>query len=175
MRGANTIPIMEAGELCDCFVKQIKRTYQAESCLQNTLPLMAGVAVIPELSRVLCVRWNETLSHLERLHEIFHRMECTLDPEARERFYDLICENDGSFDCTIVQCVIDDRLIDAALRIDSQLIADYYALCDYARWLGHDDITHLLWSNLVEVRQTSQILSELSCEVLLMRSAASYN
>jgi ferritin-like metal-binding protein YciE len=152
---ANPVSGVQPGEiynmsLKDVMIDELRDMYSAENQLVKALPKLAKGARDPKLKELFATHLEETKGHVERLKEVFAKLDekatgehCNGMEGVIEEGADALEKNEkgASFDC---------GLIGAALRTEHYEIAGYQATIAMATTLEIGEIVGLLSANLKE-------------------------
>jgi ferritin-like metal-binding protein YciE len=156
---------MHPDSLRDLMIDELKDLYNAENQLLKALPKMAKAATSRELKRAFESHLKETEGQVERLVQIFDRLDASPKGKKCKAMEGLveegseIMEEDGELD------VLDAGLIAAAQRVEHYEIAGYGCVRTYAQLLGETKIAGLLQRTLDEEAAADRKLTELSKQI----------
>jgi ferritin-like metal-binding protein YciE len=153
---------MQASELREIFVDEIKDIYSAEAQLVKALPKMAKAAVSNELRSAFEKHLEQTKEHAARLEQIFAGLE--EKPTGKKCFgmQGLIKEGAAAIDEDYEGQAKDTVLIGAAQRVEHYEIAAYGTVRAIAEKLGERQAVTLLSKTLQEEKDTDEKLTELA-------------
>jgi len=143
--------------LRDVFVEQLKDLYNAEQQLVKALPKMAKAATSPDLAQGFEEHLEQTKGHVNRLEEIFKKLEEKTTGKAMEG---LIKEGAETIEEDASDAAKDAMLIAAAQRVEHYEIAGYGSVKTYADLLGESEASELLAETLQEEKDTDEKLTE---------------
>jgi ferritin-like metal-binding protein YciE len=146
----------------DLYIDQLKDLYSAEKQLVQALPKMAKAATTPELRQGFEEHLQQTKQQMERLDEIFARLETKSGGKKCKGMEGLIEEGKEAIDLETEPMIRDAALIAAAQRVEHYEIAGYGTARTFAEQLGFDDDRALLQQTLEEEEQTDQRLTALA-------------
>lgn len=134
------------------YVEELKDLYSAETQLTKALPKIAQAASSEQLRQAFEQHLKETEGHVQRLEQIFEKLEwsprgkrCKGMAGLIEEGSELIGEK-GALDAD----VLDAGLIAAAQRVEHYEIAAYGTARAFAEQLGHREAAQLLQQTLDE-------------------------
>jgi ferritin-like metal-binding protein YciE len=153
---------MKLTSLRDLYVDQLRDLYSAETQLVKVLPKMAKAASSEELRNTFQEDIKQTKTHLNRLDQIFERLD--INPKGRKckGMEGLIDEGKGAIKENKESDVLDADLIAAAQRMEHYEIAGYGCVRTYATLLEENQAAEVLQTTLDEEKETDERLTELS-------------
>jgi len=146
--------------LRDVFVEQLKDLYNAEQQLVKALPKMAKAATSPDLAQGFEEHLEQTKGHVNRLEEIFKKLEEKPTGKKCKAMEGLIKEGSETIAEDASDAAKDAMLIAAAQRVEHYEIAGYGSVKTYADLLGEDEAAELLAETLQEEKDTDEKLTE---------------
>jgi ferritin-like metal-binding protein YciE len=146
--------------LRDVFVEQLKDLYNAEHQLLKALPKMAKAATSPDLAQGFEEHLEQTKGHVNRLEEIFKKLEEKPTGKKCKAMEGLIKEGAETIAEDASDAAKDAMLIAAAQRVEHYEIAGYGSVKTYADLLGEDEAAELLAETLQEEKDTDEKLTE---------------
>src|SRR6202043_1593322 len=153
---------MKLDSLKKLYVEELRDLYSAETQLVKALPKMAKGASSAELKQAFGNHLEQTKEHVERLSEIFDRLDEKPAGKTCKAMKGLIEEGSEMLAQEGDESVIDAGLIGAAQRVEHYEIAAYGTVRTFADLLGEDEAVELLQETLDEEGQTDKELSELA-------------
>lgn len=153
---------MKLDSLKKLYVEELRDLYSAETQLVKALPKMAKGASSEELKQAFESHLEQTKEHVERLDEIFARLEERPTGKTCKAMKGLIEEGSEMLEEEGEESVIDAGLIGAAQRVEHYEIAAYGTVRTFADLLGEDEAVELLQQTLDEEGETDKELSELA-------------
>jgi ferritin-like metal-binding protein YciE len=156
--------------LHDLFVHELKDLYSAENQIIRALPKMAKNASSPELKRSFEEHLDQTREHVERLKQIFDRIDEAPGRQKCKGMEGLIEEGKDLMEEDVDGDVLDAGLIGAAQRVEHYEIAAYGTARAFAEQLGNSQAAKLLQRTLDEEAATDEKLTRLA-ESLVNREA----
>jgi ferritin-like metal-binding protein YciE len=146
--------------LGDFFHDELKDLYRAELYVETILPAMKMAASSGELVAAFEAHYEQTLSHLNRLEQIFHMLGFAPEAKKCEAMEGLVKEAERVINETeIGTATRDTGLIMAAQKIEHYEIATYGCLHKVAISSGYDEIAGILLELLNEKKETDKILT----------------
>jgi ferritin-like metal-binding protein YciE len=153
---------MKLNSLDKLYLEELRDLYSAETQLVKALPKMAKGASSDELKEAFESHLEQTKEHVERLTEIFDRLEEKPTGKTCQAMKGLIEEGSEMLEQEGDESVIDAGLIAAAQRVEHYEIAAYGTVRTFANLLGEDEAAELLQQTLDEEGETDKQLSELA-------------
>ena len=153
---------MKLNSLNKLYLEELRDLYSAETQLVKALPKMAKGASSDELKEAFESHLEQTKEHVERLTEIFDRLEEKPTGKTCKAMKGLIEEGSEMLEQEGDESVIDAGLIAAAQRVEHYEIAAYGTVRTFADLLGEDEAAELLQQTLDEEGETDKQLSELA-------------
>jgi ferritin-like metal-binding protein YciE len=153
---------MEIDSLEKLYVDELKDLYSAEKQLVQALPRMAKKATNPQLRAGFEEHLEVTKKQVERLDQIFERLERSPRGKKCKAMEGLIEEGKEMMQEDMEPEVMDAALIAAAQRIEHYEIAGYGTVRTYARLLGQEEDARLLQLTLNEEGDTDKRLTQLA-------------
>jgi ferritin-like metal-binding protein YciE len=146
--------------LRDVFVEQLKDLYNAEQQLVKALPKMAKAATSPDLAQGFEEHLEQTKGHVNRLEEIFQKLDEKPTGKKCKAMEGLIKEGSETIEEDASDAAKDALLIAAAQRVEHYEIAGYGSVKTYADLLGENEAAELLAETLQEEKDTDEKLTE---------------
>src|SRR5262249_10594166 len=153
---------MKMETLQDLFVDELKDLYNAENQLVKALPKMAKGASSTELRTAFEDHLEQTIGHVERLEQIFQRLNVSPKGKRCKAMQGLIKEGSERLGEFEDQAVCDAGIIAAAQRVEHYEIAGYGCARTFAHLLGHHEAADLLQRTLDEESETDKRLTEIA-------------
>ena len=157
---------MKLDTLKKLYVEELRDLYSAENQLLKALPKMAKGASSAELKQAFEDHLELTKEHVERLDEIFTRLDEKPTGKTCKAMKGLIEEGSEMLEEEGEESVIDAGLIGAAQRVEHYEMAAYGTVRTFANLLGEEEAAELLQQTLDEESVTDKHLSELAEEVV---------
>jgi ferritin-like metal-binding protein YciE len=153
---------MSLDSLHGLYVGELKDLYSAEKQILQALPRMAKKAANPLLRQTFEEHLEVTRKQVERLDEIFERLERSPRGKKCKGMEGLIEESKEIMQEDLEPEVMDAVLISAAHKIEHYEIAGYGTVCTYARLLGEEEDARLIQQTLDEEGQADEKLTRLA-------------
>ncbi len=153
---------MKLNSLQDLYLNEIKDLYDGEHRIIKALPKMAEAASSPELRSAFQEHLDQTRRQVDRLEQIFRKMNETPKGQKCKGLEGIIDEGEDTMDKDSPAAVRDAALIAAAQRVEHYEIAAYGTLRTFARRLGFEDHAQLLQETLQEEGSTDKKLTSLA-------------
>src|SRR5882762_11099132 len=153
---------MKLDSLKKLYLEELRDLYSAETQLVKALPKMVKGASSAELKEAFGNHLEQTEEHVERLNEIFGRLDEKPTGKTCKAMKGLIEEGSEMLEEEGEESVIDAGLIGAAQRVEHYEIAAYGTARTFANLLGEDEAAEVLQETLDEEGETDKQLSELA-------------
>ena len=153
---------MKLESLQDLYVSELKDLYSAENQLLKALPKMAKAASSPDLQAAFKDHLEETRGQVERLEEIFKKLDHSPKGKKCKAMEGLIKEGEELIAEDAESEVLDAGLIAAAQRVEHYEMAGYGCVRAYARLLGDEDAAELLQETLDEEGAADKKLTDIA-------------
>lgn len=153
---------MKLNTLTDLLHEQLKDIYSAENQLIKALPKMAKAASSPELKQAFEKHFAETEQQVQRLDQIFERLEIKPGRKKCKAMEGLIAEGQETVAEDAEPMVHDAALIAAAQRVEHYEIAAYGCAKTFASLIGDAETADLLEVSLEEESQADVKLTEVA-------------
>ena len=157
----------------DLFLHGLKDIYYAEQQITKALPKMIEKATNRDLAQGLRTHLEETKKQIERLDQVFKKLDQRpkgTDCPAIDALIKEANETAGEVDD---KAVLDAALIAAAQAVEHYEIARYGTLIAWAHELGHDDVVRFLTANLNEEKAADSKLNNIALRKGVNMKAAS--
>ena len=151
---------MEAENLAELLVEELKDLYSAENQLVKALPKMAKAATSPELKKGFEKHLEETRGHVERLGKACQILEASPKGSKCKAMEGLIEEGKEIIEDHDDEETLDAALICAAQKVEHYEIASYGTVKRWAELLEMNDVAKLLDQTLKEEKATDEKLSQ---------------
>ena len=156
---------MQLESLHDLYVDELKDLYNAENQLLKALPKMAKAASASELRTAFEDHLEETREQVQRLEQIFKKLDVSPKGKKCKAMEGLIDEGKEVME-EAQPPVLDAALIAAAQRVEHYEMAGYGCVRTFARLLGYDDAAELLQETLDEEGAADERLTELAESII---------
>jgi ferritin-like metal-binding protein YciE len=163
---------MKLESLETLYIEELRDIYNAENQLVKALPKMAKAASSPELKQAFEEHLEQTQEHVDRLEEIFKKLDKKPSGKTCHAMKGLVEEGSEIIEQEGEDHVIDAGLIAAAQKVEHYEIASYGTVRTWAEILGEDDAAELLQQTLDEEGETDKRLTELAEEIVNVEAAA---
>jgi ferritin-like metal-binding protein YciE len=153
---------MKIQSLQDLFVDELRDLYNAENQLVKALPKMAKSANSTDLQEAIEEHLEQTKGHVERLEQIFEKLE--LSPKGKKclGMQGLIEEGKEVLSEDMEDNVLDAAIIAAAQRVEHYEMAGYGTARTFAKMLGQKEAARLLQETLDEESEANEKLTQLA-------------
>jgi ferritin-like metal-binding protein YciE len=142
--------------------EQINDMYSAEKQLLKALPKMANAAHSQELKTAFENHLHETEEQINRLDQVFERLEIKPVKKTCKGMAGLIKEGEEIIAEEGAPQVKDAALIAAAQKVEHYEISAYGTMCELADELADDDVKNLLGKNLASEKKTDKALTKIA-------------
>jgi ferritin-like metal-binding protein YciE len=146
----------------DLLLEELRDVYHAEKQLVKALPKMAKKAKSDKLRQAIEQHLEETKSQVERLEQVFEKLNAATRGKRCEAMEGLIAEAEDAMKEITTPEVLDAAMIAAAQKVEHYEIASYGSARALAEVLGHDDVARLLEQTLDEKKRADQKLNEIA-------------
>jgi len=153
---------MELASLQELFVNELKDLYSAENLIIKALPKMAKAASSEELRSAFEEHLEQTRGHVQRLEQIFERLDESPKGKKCKGMEGLIEEGKELLEEDASPEVLDAGLICAAQKVEHYEMAGYGCVRTFAQLLGDDEAANLLQQTLNEEGETDKKLTQLA-------------
>jgi ferritin-like metal-binding protein YciE len=157
---------MKLDSLETLYIEELRDLYNAENQLVKVLPKMAKNASAPELKQAFEDHLEETKGHIERLEEIFDKLDQKPTGKTCQGMKGLIEEGSEILEHEGPGSVLDAGIIAAAQKVEHYEIAGYGTARAFADMLGEEDAAELLQQTLDEESEADKRLTELAEEIV---------
>jgi ferritin-like metal-binding protein YciE len=148
--------------LQDLFVDQLRDMYYAEKQMVKSLTKMAKKANSDKLKKALEDHLSETEKQVDRLDQVFEKLELTARGKTCHAMDGIIDEAKEIMNEDADPHVLDAGIIAAAQKGEHYEIASYGTLRTYAEMLGYKKVASLLQETLDEESNTDKKLTKLA-------------
>ena len=163
---------MKLETLQDLLIDQLKDIYSAENQLIKALPRMAKAATSDSLRDAFESHLAETEKQVERLDQIFERLEVKPRRKKCKAMEGLLEEGKEVISEDAEPMVHDAALIAAAQRVEHYEIAAYGCARTFATLLGDNATADLLEESLSEESAADEKLTEVAMSGINQEAAA---
>jgi ferritin-like metal-binding protein YciE len=163
---------MKLDSLQKLYIEELRDLYNAENQLLKVLPKMAKHASHQELKQAFETHLEQTQEHVERLDDIFKKLDQKPTGKTCKAMKGLIEEGSEIMKEDGEESVLDAGLIAAAQRVEHYEIAGYGTVRTFANMLGETEAAELLQQTLDEEGETDKLLTELAESVVNVEAPA---
>ena len=153
---------MKNENLRDLLVEELKDLYSAENQLTKALPKVAKNVSDPQLKKAIENHLKETEGHVQRLEQIFEKLDESPKGKTCEGMKGLITEADERIKEGGEPPVLDAGLIADAQRVEHYEISAYGSARTFANLLGEKEIVRLLEQTLKEEKAADEKLTSIA-------------
>jgi ferritin-like metal-binding protein YciE len=157
---------MKLDTLKQLYIEELRDLYSAENQLLKALPKMAKGASSEELKLAFENHLDQTKVHVERLEEIFERLDETPKGKTCQAMKGLVEEGSEILEEEGEESVLDAGIIAAAQKVEHYEIASYGTVRTFAQLLGEDEAAELLQETLDEEGEADKLLTQLAQEIV---------
>ena len=146
----------------DLLMDELQDIYHAEKQLVKALPKMAKKAKSDQLRQAVEHHLEETKGHVQRLEQVFEKLDAKPRAKKCEAMEGLIEEAEELMGEIATPEVLDAAMIGAAQKVEHYEIASYGTLSTLAEELGHTEAARLLEQTLNEEKAADKKLNEIA-------------
>ena len=146
----------------DLLLNELRDLYDAEKQLVKALPKMAKAASSEQLRQAIQVHLEETKVQVERLEDVFERLDTRPRGKGCEAMRGLVEEAGEIMEEIKTPQVLDAALIAGAQKVEHYEIAAYGSARALAEACGHQEVAQLLDETLEEEKQADQKLNQIA-------------
>ena len=157
---------MKLNTLKQLYIEELRDLHSAENQLLKALPKMAKGASSDELKLAFENHLDQTKVHVERLEEIFERLDETPKGKTCQAMKGLVEEGSEILEEEGEESVLDAGIIAAAQKVEHYEIASYGTVRTFAQLLGEDEAAELLQETLDEEGEADKLLTQLAQEIV---------
>lgn len=157
---------MKLNTLKQLYIEELRDLHSAENQLLKALPKMAKGASSEELKLAFENHLDQTKVHVERLEEIFERLDETPKGKTCQAMKGLVEEGSEMLGEYGEECVLDAGIIAAAQKVEHYEIASYGTVRTFAQLLGEDEAAELLQETLDEEGEADKLLTQLAQQIV---------
>jgi len=154
--------VMESQSLQELYVDELRDLYNAENQLIKALPKMAKAATSEELKEAFETHLEETKGHVERLEQIFKKLDQSPKGKKCKGMEGLIEEGKEMMQEDFEEELMDAALITAAQKVEHYEIASYGSVRAFAELLGDQQAADLLQQTLDEEGEADKKLTSIA-------------
>ena len=156
------MPIKTADDL---FLDELKDIYSAEKQAVRAYPRLTKAVQSDELKQALQQHLEQTKGQVERLDQVFERLEKRSGGKTCEAMKGLLEEAAQDIEEIEAGPVLDAALLAGMQRVEHYEIAAYGTVVAFAEAMGQGEIQQMLEQTLQEEKETDQKLTEVSKSV----------
>lgn len=153
---------MKLASLQELYVKELQDLYSAENQILKALPKMTKAASSPKLQEALQAHLGQTKTHVERLDQVFERLDKSPKGEKCKGMEGLLAEGNEILEEDGEPSVLDAALIASAQRVEHYEMAGYGCVRTYANLLGDRDAASLFQKTLDEEKVADRTLTQIA-------------
>lgn len=146
----------------DLLLEELRDIYNAEKQITKALPRLIRAASNDKLKQALEQHRDETEGQIERLNQVFEKLDTRARGKLCHAMEGLIEEARDLLDQDLSPETLDAALIAAQQKIEHYEIASYGTVHAYAEALGENEVARLLEETLKEERATDEKLNKLA-------------
>jgi ferritin-like metal-binding protein YciE len=146
----------------DLLIEELRDVYSAEKQLAKALPKLAKAASNESLKQAFQTHTEETNSQIERLGQVFEKLDTRTRGKTCHAMEGLIDEAREILEMNLPPEMLDAALIGAAQKAEHYEIASYGTLHAYAVAIGNQEVADILESILNEEKATDQKLNDIA-------------
>jgi ferritin-like metal-binding protein YciE len=161
----------KATTLQDLYIAELRDLYSAENQILKALPKMIKAASTPELQHGFEEHLEQTRGHVQRLEEIFEKLDQNPKGKKCKGLEGVIEEAKETMDETEDPAVLDAALIAGAQKVEHYEMAGYGCVRTWARQLGDEEAANLLQQTLDEEAETDKKLTQLAESMINLEAA----
>jgi ferritin-like metal-binding protein YciE len=156
----------------DLLLHGLQDIYYAEQQITKALPKLIDQATNRDLAQGLKLHLEETNKQIERLDQVFKKLDQKPSAADCPAIDGLIKEADETSGEIEDKSVLDAAIVASAQAVEHYEIARYGTLIAWAEELGHDDIVRFLTTNLNEEKAANTKLNTVALRKGVNRKAA---
>ena len=149
----------------DLLLNELLDIYDAETQLVRALPKMAKAASSEQLRLAFEEHLEETINQVERLEQIFEKLDTRTRGKRCEAMRGLVEEASEMMDEIKNPQVLDAALLGGAQKVEHYEIAAYGWIRALAQACGHTEVAKLLNQTLEEEKEADQKLNQIAVSV----------
>jgi ferritin-like metal-binding protein YciE len=153
---------MSEQALKDLLIEELQDTYSAETQILGALPKMAEAASSQQLKQAFQTHHQETQGQVQRLEQIFQKLNAQPGGNTCEATQGLIEEAEELIGGGHPPEVLDVALVMSAQKVEHYEIASYGSLRALAQTCGMTEIAQLLEQTLDEEKATDEKLNKIA-------------
>lgn len=149
-------------DLYDLMMEQLRDLYDGELQQLKVLPSFDRMATSPDLEEIIASHERETRHQIQRLDEVFDKLEEKPEGESCDGIRGIIKEAQKLTDRCKIPEVLDAGLITSIQHINHYEMAGYGTAIAYAKALDLHDIASILLDTLREEKHADMNLSNVA-------------
>jgi ferritin-like metal-binding protein YciE len=157
---------MKLNTLKQLYIEELRDLHSAENQLLKALPKMAKGASSEELKLAFENHLDQTKVHVERLEEIFERLDENPKGKTCQAMKGLVEEGSEILGEEGEESVLDAGIIAAAQKVEHYEIASYGTVRTFAQLLGEDEAAEVLQETLDEEGEADKLLTQLAQDIV---------
>jgi len=157
---------MKLDTLRELYINELRDLYNAENQLIKALPKMAKAASSKELRKALEEHLEQTKGHIDRLEQLFARLDEKPKGKTCRGMKGLIEEGSEILEEDGEESVLDAGIIVAAQKVEHYEIAGYGSVRTFANLLGENEAVGILQKTLDEESEADELLTVLADEIV---------
>jgi ferritin-like metal-binding protein YciE len=157
---------MKLDTLRQLYINELRDLYNAENQLIKALPKMAKAAASKELRKALEEHLEQTKGHIDRLEQVFERLDEKPKGKTCRAMKGLIEEGSEILEEDGEESVLDAGIIVAAQKVEHYEIAGYGSVRTFATLLGENEAVGILQKTLDEESEADELLTVLADEIV---------
>jgi ferritin-like metal-binding protein YciE len=146
----------------DLYLHELKDIYSAEKQITKALPKLIKKASAEELKQAFQDHLQETEEQINRLDQIFDRLDQSSSGIKCAGMEGLLKEGEELLKEDAAPEVLDAGIIVAAQKVEHYEIAAYGSLCTFAEALGYAEDLQLLKQTIEEEKSADETLTEIA-------------
>ncbi len=153
---------VDIDNLQELFVEQLRDLYDGEEQITKALPKLIEKANSSQLKQALQEHLDVTRVQIQRLDQIFQRMNEKSSGETCKGMKGIITEGDDLVSKAGDPGVMDASIIAACQRVEHYEIAGYGTVRTYAQLLGKQEAARMLEQTLNEEKEADSTLNKIA-------------
>lgn len=152
----------EIASLSDLFLHGLQDIYYAEKRIVQALPKLIDAATDSDLKSGLQEHLEETEQQVERLEDVFEKLDQDAKGEKCPAIDGIIQEGEDTLDEIVDESVKNAAIVAAAQAVEHYEITRYGTLIAWAAELGRDDLIATLQDTLDEEEAADEKLTQMA-------------
>ena len=153
---------MAVKSMQDLLIEELRDVYSAEKQLAKALPKLAKAASNESLKQAFQTHTEETNSQIERLGQVFEKLDTRTRGKTCHAMEGLIDEAREILEMNLPPEMLDAALIGAAQKVEHYEMAAYGTLTSMLKAMGETKAASLLAQTLQEEKDTDELLTQLA-------------